>query len=264
MCYYRTVKIANGDLLKINDVERDLSGYDLTIAVADGFAYEATPVVIPKADCGWDIEMMEWGFLPPYLYNRQAVERFRKGYTDDKGKFHPPLTTLNAVGEELLTKGKMYRDAALTRRCLFISNGFYEWRHIYPIGKKGLPLKTPVKYPYIIGTKGSGINLIAGIWQAWTDRETGETLNTCALVTTKANALMEQIHNSKKRMPVILTDELAGEWISDSLAEERISEIATFQYPAGDMEAWPIQKDFKIALNPTEPCDYAELPELVV
>ena len=47
------------------------------------------------------------------------------------------------------------------------------------------------------------------------DKETGETVDTCALVTTKANGLMEQIHNSKKRMPTILTSELAGEWISD-------------------------------------------------
>jgi putative SOS response-associated peptidase YedK len=120
-----------------------------------------------------------------------------------------------------------------------------------------------VKYPYHIKIKGeTNLHLTAGIWQPWTDKETGETIDTCALVTTKANTLMEQIHSSKKRMPTILTPELAGEWISDGLTEERILEIATFQYPAEQMEAWPIQKDFKTALNPAEAFEYVDLPGL--
>lgn len=265
MCYYRSVKIKNQDILRINDIERDLRNYELESLVADGFAYGTTPVIVAKADCGWDIVQMEWGFIPYYLPNREAVGKFRRGYTDDKGKYHPPLTTLNAVGEELLLPGKMFRDAALKRRCLFISTSFYEWRQIFPIGKKGQPLKTAIKYPYNIRTKGNHeIHLTAGIWQRWTDKETGETVDTCALVTTHANELMEKIHNSKKRMPTILTPELAGEWISDGLPEKRINEIATFQYPAEQMEAWPIHKEFKTALDPTEGYEYADLPALTL
>ncbi|MDB5191863.1 MAG: response-associated peptidase [Segetibacter sp.] len=192
---------------------------------------------------------MEWGFIPFYLTNRNSVEKFRRGYTDARGNYRPAMTTLNAVGEELLLAGKMFREYALKRRCLFISTSFFEWRQVFPLGKKGKPLKTPVKYPYNIRTKGDNeIHFTAGIWQPWTDKETGETVDTCALITTQANRLMEQIHNSKKRMPTILTPELAGEWISDGLTEERINEIATFQYPAEDMEAWPIHKDFKLLL----------------
>jgi hypothetical protein len=33
-------------------------------------------------------------------------------------------------------------------------------------------------------------------------------------------------------MPAILTEDLAAEWISDGLSEERITEIATYQIPA--------------------------------
>lgn len=191
--------------------------------------------------------------------------KMRKGYTDYTGKFRPPLTTLNAIGEELLLPGKMYREAALKRRCLFLSSsGFYEWRHVFPMGKKGQPLKTAVKYPYHIRLKGEQeYFLIAGIWQPWTDRETGETIDTCALITTKANKLMQQVHNSKMRMPCILTEELAGEWISDGLTEERITEIATYQIPAEEMEAYTIQKDFKTALDPTERYEYEDLLALV-
>src|SRR4051794_38168670 len=101
MCYYRSVKIKNQDILKINDVERDLRDYLLEAPVADGFSYGVTPVIVSNSDCGWEIVQMEWGFLPFYLKNRDAVEKFRRGYTDDKGKFHPAVTTLNAMGEEL-------------------------------------------------------------------------------------------------------------------------------------------------------------------
>ncbi len=259
--------IRNNLQLDFLQVERTLEKqlFDDTI-FHDGFLYGKVPVIVPDEKCKWDIEMMEWGFIPHYLSSREAVEKFRRGGNDEKGKYRPPVTTLNAKGEELLLPGKIYRDAALKRRCLFISTGFFEWRHIFPLGKKGQPLKTAIKYPYFIHTKGSlQVHLTAGIWQRWTDKETGETINTCSLVTTRANSLMQQIHNTKNRMPAILTPELAGEWISDGLSEDRIKEIATFQYPADRMEAWPINKNFKLAPDQLEEFDYGmELPTLVL
>ena len=48
---------------------------------------------------------------------------------------------------------------------------------------------------------------------------------------------MEQIHNSKKRMPTILTEDLAWEWLFGNLDEERITEIARYQFPTEQMEA---------------------------
>jgi putative SOS response-associated peptidase YedK len=126
---------------------------------------------------------------------------------------------------------------------MFISaTDFYEWRHIFPIGKRGEPLETAVKYAYRIGVAGEEVFFIAGVWQPWTDRETGETIDTCALATTDANSIMRRIHNSKNRMPTILTKELAGEWLSTGLSEKRITEIATYQIPAHQMDAHPIPK----------------------
>ena len=103
---------------------------------------------------------------------------------------------------------------------------------------------------------------MAGIWTPWTDRATGEYVETFAVVTTKANALMEQIHNSKMRMPTILNDDLAWEWLLGNPDEKRISEIAQFQYPSNEMEAYTISKDFREALDPAEPFLYEDLPAL--
>ncbi|MBL0233109.1 MAG: SOS response-associated peptidase family protein [Chitinophagaceae bacterium] len=100
---------------------------------------------------------------------------------------------------------------------------------------------------------------MAGIWQPWTDKETGEYVESFAIITTKANALMEKIHNTKKRMPAILTDELAYEWVFGELGEKRISAIAQYQVDPEIMEAWTIRKDFRECLDPTEHFEYAEL-----
>jgi len=72
------------------------------------------------------------------------------------------------------------------------------------------------------------------------------------------------VHNSKKRMPTILNEDLAWEWMFGKLPEQRITEIAKTQYPAELMEACTIPKDFQTALEPTAAFCYEELPGLEV
>jgi putative SOS response-associated peptidase YedK len=265
MCYYNGVKVSRTEFIRLKEIEKDLRAYNLATPLIDGFDYGEVNVIKPNNEfCDWDIVKMEWGFIPYNLKNRVAVNKMRFGYKDSMGNFRPPITTLNAKGEELLLDGKMYREAALKRRCLFLSTGFYEWRHMPAIGKKGQPLKQTIKYPYCIGLKEQELFYLAGIWQSWTDKETGETVDTCALITTDANELMTQVHNAKNRMPTILTPALAAEWISDGLSEQRITQLATYQISADKMQAHTIQKDFKTALNPTEKFVYEDLPEIVL
>ncbi|CAN5254101.1 hypothetical protein BH09BAC2_BH09BAC2_00070 [soil metagenome] len=263
MCYYNGIRIAYQDYIRLKNIERKLENLRLSSPVVSGFDYINCPVIKPDhKTCSWDIVQMEWGFLPSYLKDREAVKNFRQGYTDKKGKFHSPVTTLNAMGEELLLRGKMYRNAAIERRCLVISFGFYEWRHIFPLGKKGVPIKMALKYPYHIQPLKEAYWFMAGIYQPWTDKQTGETIESFAVVTTRANELMEQVHNSKKRMPVILTEGMASKWISDTLTEPEINEITSFQYPSALMHAHSIAKDFKTSLQPDEPFSYNQLPDL--
>lgn len=241
------------------NIERALSLHSFNRPVQNGFDYLEWPVIRATGDCDWELVTMEWGFIPPTWRTREEVKRKRAGYKDERGKFYPGVTTLNARGEELLSIGKMYKDAAYHRRCLFLSTGFFEWRHENAIGKKGQVLKSTNKYPHHVRVKGQEVFFIAGIWNPWTDQETGETVDTCALITTKANELMTYVHNSQSRMPTILTEKLAEEWISDYLPRERITQIATFQFPSEKMEAYPVRKDFLTAEDPTERTAYPEL-----
>ena len=269
MCYYNGVRVTKVEFIRLKQLEKLISQYDfLDNPLQIGFEYRECPVLKAapgKAD--FDLVQMEWGFLGdprkwPYVKTREDVLKFRNGYKDDAGKFHPPITTLNAMAEEMLLPGKLYRDAALNRRCLILSSGFYEWRHVYPMGKKGQPLKTAVKIPYYIHLKEKEYFYMAGVWNPWTDADTKKSVETFAIVTTAANKLMEQVHNSKKRMPAILSEELAYEWLLGDPDEKRITEIARSQYPWQDMEVCPIAKDFREALDPAAPFEYEDLPAL--
>jgi putative SOS response-associated peptidase YedK len=265
MCYYNGVKVTRAEFIRLKDLEKVVLNYDfLNTAIINGFDYGKSPVLKKKDGFrDFDIVQMEWGFLPNYVRNREQAQKFRNGYVDSKGKFHPAYTTLNAKAEDLFGRTKMYDDAARNRRCLILSTGFYEWRHVPTINKKtGKPNKTTAKYPYHIGVKDHHYFYMAGIWQPWVDQDTGECSDTLSLLTTNANAVMRVIHNSKERMPTILTEDLAYSWLFDTLTEEDIKEIGGFQLPAEEMQFCTVAKDFREAVDPTEPFSYEELPPI--
>ena len=272
MCYYNAQKVTRNEYIRLLQLEKLVAKYDfLNRDAIIGFDFGPTAVLKPiEGREDFEIVQMEWGFLPdplkwPFIETREQAFKIRRGYTDARGKFIQPLNFLNAVAEEILLPNKVYRPAALERRCLILSSGFYDWRHIFPTNKRtGQPLKTAVKYPYRVGVKGREYFWLAGIWQPWTDAETGETVDSCAIVTTEANLVMSQIHNSKKRMPTMLTDELAWEWMFEKLPEKRISEIARWQIPWEDLSYYTLAKDFLSSTDPTKEFIYPELPPLDV
>jgi putative SOS response-associated peptidase YedK len=270
MCYYNAQKVTHAEFLRLKQLEKTIVERDFfNRLVIVGFDFGMTTVLKPiEGNEDFEIVQMEWGFIPdplkwPFIETREDAFKIRRGYTDARGKFLQPLNFLNAVSEELLASNKVYRQAALNRRCIIPSSGFYDWRHIFPLNKRtGQPLKTAVKYPYRVMVKNKELFWMAGIWQQWTDAETGETVDTCSIVTTEANLVMSQIHNSKKRMPTMLTDDLAWEWMFGKLDEKRISEIARWQIPWEELKYYTLAKDFLNSSDPVNEFVYPELPPL--
>ena len=84
-----------------------------------------------------------------------------------------------------------------SKRCIIPVKGFYEWQHV---GND--------KIPWYIYHSENEILSLAGIYDDWTETTTGEIFTTFSIVTTEANDLMAEIHNSGKRMPVILDYDL--------------------------------------------------------
>ena len=270
MCYYNAQKVTHAEFIRLKKLEKTITEHDFfNRLVIVGFDFGSITVLKPIESIeDFEIVKMEWGFLPdplkwPFIETREDAFKIRRGYTDARGKFVQPLNFLNAVSEELLAANKVYRPAALKRRCIIPSSGFYDWRHVFPLNKRTrLPLKTAVKYPYRVMVKNKELFWMAGIWNQWTDAETGETVDTCSIVTTDANLVMSQIHNSKKRMPTMLNDDLAWEWMFGNLDEKRISEIARWQIPWEDLQYYTLAKDFLNSGDPLAEFVYPDLPPL--
>ena len=109
---------------------------------------------------------------------------------------------INARAESVAEK-PAFRTAFRTRRCIVPATGFYEWQR-----RAGGP-----KQPFLIRRRDGTPLGLAGLWEAWTDRVTGEEITTCTIVTCEPNPLMAKLHN---RMPVILGPSDYDAWLDPS------------------------------------------------
>jgi len=249
MCNFYGHKVSRLEFIKLKQIEKQLGTLAALKALEEmknGFAYGNAPVLRKSAPNDFEIVTMHWEFIPSWIRSVEQLEAARK----------QGIPWLNARSETIL-ESKMFRDASLKRRCLVLASHFFEWRAYKPEGAK-----KENKYPYVIEVAEADYFYMAGIYNSYTNEDTGVVLNSFAIVTTKANELMAEVHNAKKRMPTILPDELAWRWIMDDLSELQIKEIASYQLPSESMTAHTIAKDFKTSTNPLAPFEYEDLPEL--
>ena len=131
---------------------------------------------------------------------------------------------IKARAETLLEKNS-YRSLVGSRRCLIVADGFYEWR-VVTGGRK-----QPVRFSRIDEEPFA----FAGLWPSWADRESGELIESCTIITTRPNELVAPVHD---RMPVILPRDLERPWLDPEVeAQEAISLLQP--YPAFLMKALP-------------------------
>ena len=256
MCYYNGQKITRAESIRLKGLEKAIKNYNfLNVGVHNGFNYAPCAILVPSENGkDFDLVQAEWGYVPGFVKTRTEANIFRAKYT-----------TLNFRSENLFFKedGKrsMWAEAAKNRRCLVLSTGIVESRHIPKIGKKGQPLKETIKYPYYVTVKGQEYFFMPGLYNEWLDPETSSFVNTVAMGITEANSLMRQIHNSKLRMPTILTEELAYEWLLEKPADERLSVIARTQIPSRMLDFCTIDPEYR-RQGETTPKEFPELAAL--
>ncbi|WP_372774470.1 SOS response-associated peptidase [Mangrovibacterium sp.] len=142
--------------------------------------------------------------------------------------------TLNARGETLFEK-PAFRESAKSKRCLIYVDGFFEYHHFR--GKT---------YPYFIFNKDESPMVLAGLWSEWDDKATGTLLNTFSIVTTSGNPMMSRIHNNPKadgpRMPLILSEDVADEWLKPihSKADEQYIASIIQPYNQDKMDSYTV------------------------
>ena len=130
---------------------------------------------------------------------------------------------INARAETVAEKPS-FKNAFLQRRCLIPADGFYEWK---AEGKK--------KIPYSFSLKTGTPFVFAGLHEKWIAPDE-KTVETCTIITTQANSVVEPIHD---RMPVIVPKESQTLWL-----ETQNNDVSKLQdilkpYPADEMICEP-------------------------
>ena len=174
-----------------------------------------------------EIQVFNWGLIPFWIKTEEDADEIRR-------------MTLNARADTIFEKPS-FREPIMKKRCIVPSTGYFEWRHE---GTK--------KIPYYIYLKDEPIFSMAGIYDSWLDKETGEELSTFSIITTDTNPLTDYIHNTKHRMPTILPKEDEERWLDPDLQKADVTSLLK-PFDANKMDAYIIEKDFikKISTDPT-------------
>jgi putative SOS response-associated peptidase YedK len=165
-------------------------------ALAERFGLEAAPQWAPRYNVapGQDVlairagdggarraAPLRWGLVPPWSDPAEASR----------------ATLINARSETAAEK-RAFRDAFHARRCIVPADGFYEWADLGGF-----------RQPYWIAPPDAQPFGIAAIWERWRS-PAGGALDTCALLTTAANARIARLHD---RMPAILAPADYAHWL---------------------------------------------------
>lgn len=186
MCFSYSVNF-NADAMRsriqLEDIMLPESGYFFS-----AFTYPFLPTIVNQNGHKTCIPKT-WGLIPAWVkYETQAEELRKLG--------------MNAKGETVDSK-PMFRGAFKNGRCVIPAAGFFEWREF---NKK--------KYPYYIYPADGSWFFFAGISDNWTNKQTGEEIDTYCIVTSPANGLLSMIHNTKLRMPLILEETDLDQWLA--------------------------------------------------
>lgn len=166
------------------------------------------------------LEGFRWGLIP--FWSKDAKIAYK---------------TINARAEGI-EKKPAFRHLLKRNRILIPSNGFYEW-HQEENGSK---------QPFRFQLESKRVYAFAGLYDVWRD-PTGEEIQSCTIITTTPNDLVLKVHD---RMPVILTDSAADEWLNPDTTDTVKVLSYLKPYPSEKMIKYPVSKDVGKVKNSNE------------
>jgi len=175
-------------------------------------------------------QMIDVVFAPE---SERILSQLKWGLVPSWSKDAPTSKGLINARAETLTEKPSFREAFKSHRCIIPASGFYEWQ------KNG----TRTKQPFYFYLKEKEVFGFAGLWEEWLDKQTGELLETCTIITTEANEVLKPVH---ERMPVILKTRNYDEWLDTKVKDtSRLRELLK-PYPAKEMDSHAVSKSVNI------------------
>lgn len=194
--------------VNVNIIKEELERrYDATLIDPDKYrpSYYYHAFSLPElpavcSDMADQLHLLKWGLIPYWVANSQEAEAIK-------------YKTFNARSETI-DKKPSFSSSFTSKRCIIPVKGFFEWQHL---GKE--------KRPWYIYGYSDEILSLAGLFDEWTESSTGVVYSTFSIVTTVANELMSEIHNSAKRMPLILNRSEEKVWLDLSTSKTELQNI---------------------------------------
>jgi putative SOS response-associated peptidase YedK len=165
-----------------------------------------------------ELQFFSWGLLPHWAKNRNFKSK-----------------PINARAETV-TEKPSFRSLISTRRCIVPADGFYEWKST-----------SAGKQPYRFLLKSEELFSFAGLWDEWTDKETGEVIDTFTIITTEANDLVKTMHT---RMPVLLHPIEEDAWLDVTTSNKVLLDLLR-PYPSKEMKAFAVSPLINSVTNNT-------------
>jgi len=171
---------------------------------------QPVPIVRASEDGERELATVRWGLVPHWAKEAAIGNRL-----------------INARAETAAEKPS-FRDALKRRRCLIPASGFFEWQKV----EGG-------KQPWLLRRADGGPLAFAGLWSRWRDRESGDELETCTILTTSPNRVAAAVHD---RMPVILAEPARGVWLDPASDPARDLPALLVPSPDEELEAFPVSR----------------------
>ncbi len=239
MCFHKSLNVKASELETRYEAALPASADFQPVYHANAYTFPTWPIVT-RQEPG-KFQFIHWGLIPHWTKTGGNASEIR-------------TRTINARSETIYEKPS-FRSAAQTgKRCLIPVTGFFEWH-----------TDRSKKFPFYITSSDQKITSIAGLWDEWADPETGEITPTYTLLTTDANPLLAAIHNTKKRMPCLLTPEAERAWLHDDLSEADVLALLAKPYPDSRMHSYSIGKRITSRTEPSDVPDVlarVDYPEL--
>lgn len=165
--------------------------------------------------------------LLPFISNEDAasIQLFRwrlvPSTVSDESAFL--ANTLNARAEDLLQKSSY--KAYWQNRGLVICSGFFE-----PHKAAGIKQSQA----YYIKPKHEEFFRLGAIWAKWKDQYT------CSIITLEASPFMAEIHNEGKRMPLMLSNDAAQQWLQKDLSQEDMKKLMSASVADEQVESYRV------------------------